>query len=341
MAIRITIFLASFLAAGFLAVLVGPSRLRTGTFALADDATTQPKSAGSLRRSHIQSAGEVAALSTETKTAFVGDGLLTSRASEVLRSQLGLERGSGLVVESVNPGTAAAKAGFKRNDVIVSIDDQLLLLPEQLIALLEAADSAPLECRVVRGGQTIKVPLRSNAQPTGASTADSLPSTPEPEKAARIAPTQTVETTPAQKTATTHRSPPKASVGKSRFTSGLVRQFSNDTLIQQDADYQIKVTRGSETQLVVQDNRGRVVFNNTIDTPEQRSLMPTPVRSRVEHLERLLAHMAQHDSAKECPECQQTSAATRPEPTHPSPETSSTKPAFEIGSLEIAPIQLR
>jgi hypothetical protein len=120
-----------------------------------------------------------------------------------------------------------------------------------------------------------------------------------------------------------------------------VRQFSNDTLIQQDADYQIKVTRGSETRLVVQDNRGRVVFNNTIDTPEQRSLMPTPVRSRVEHLERLLAHMAQQDSSKECPECQQTSAATRPQPTHPSPETSVTKPAFEIGSLEIAPIQLR
>jgi len=331
---RITIVLTA-----SLAILAGQTIARTGTLALAADATSPPGSAGPLHRSHIQSVGEVAALSTETKTGFVGDGLLTSRAPEVLRTQLVLERGSGIVVESVTPGTAAAKAGFKRHDVIVSIDGQLLLLPEQLIALLEAADSnAPLECRFVRGGQTMKASLRSNAQPIRASTADSLPSTREPEKTARLAPAHPVETTPAQKKATTQISPTKASVGKSRFTSGLVTQFSDDTLIQQDADYQIKVTRGSETQLVVQDSRGRIIFNNKIDTPEQRSLMPTLVRSRVEHLERLLANMSQHHSAEER---QQPGAAARPQATKLSPEASSTKPAFEIGSLEIAPIQLR
>ena len=63
----------------------------------ATEATSQP------RRSHIQSVGEVAAASRHSETL----GLRLARASEVLRQQLALARGAGLVVEEVTPGSTA------------------------------------------------------------------------------------------------------------------------------------------------------------------------------------------------------------------------------------------
>jgi hypothetical protein len=92
------------------------------------DATPVP------RRSHIQPVGEIAMASRNPDTL----GLRLTRATEVLRQQLSLARGAGLVVEDVIPDSVAEKSGFKQHDVLVLLDDQMLLLPEQLAALLEA-----------------------------------------------------------------------------------------------------------------------------------------------------------------------------------------------------------
>jgi hypothetical protein len=84
-------------------------------------------------------------------------------------------------------------------------------------------------------------------------------------------------------------------------------RISSETLLRQDPDYQIRLTGGEETRVVVTDNQGRVVFNDTIDTPEGRSRMPVVVRQRVEEMEKALER----------------------------------QPVAEIGSLDVAPIELR
>ena len=137
---------------------------------------------------------------------------------------------------------------------------------------------------------------------------------------------------------------------KRRPTCGLVVRISNETLLQRDDDYQLKVTCGDQTQLVVQNMKGRVIFNGAIDTPEQRSLMPMIVRSRVEQLERLLGKSTQHRDDQQFLE--QTAdvkpAAKPPEPDldpsdlpgyqhHSAPATA----PVEIGRLGVEPIQLR
>ena len=92
-------------------------------------------------RSHLEPAGGVA----NGPPTFASLGLTLTRASAVLRQQLAIKRGAGLVVESVALGSRAARAGFAQHDVLVKLDDQLLLLPEQLDALLESAEpDAPL-----------------------------------------------------------------------------------------------------------------------------------------------------------------------------------------------------
>ncbi|MFM8891705.1 MAG: hypothetical protein ACKOTB_08815, partial [Planctomycetia bacterium] len=108
------------------------------------------------QRSHIQPVGEVAQASRN------GDslGMRLTRAPEVLRRQLGLAKGAGLVVEDVVPDSTAEKAGFRQHDVLVLLDDQMLLLPEQLSALLDAAPSGSTPaCTLLRGGGKVTVVL--------------------------------------------------------------------------------------------------------------------------------------------------------------------------------------
>lgn len=240
------------------------------------------------RRSHIQSVAELAA-SAQPDAGELG--LRLSRASTVLRQQLALARGAGLVVDEVAPGSRAARAGFQQHDVLVMLDDQLLLLPEQLTALLEAAADAPLHCTVLRGGRKVKLPLAS------APAAAHRPAT------AGLRPT-------ASTLALVRESRPQPAPGRAEAPAeqpARLARISSETLLRQDADYQIRLTGGEETRVVVTDNQGRVVFNDTIDTPEGRSRMPMVVRQRVEEMEKALER----------------------------------QPVAEIGSLDVAPIELR
>jgi hypothetical protein len=63
-------------------------------------------------------------------------GLSTEEAPDALSSQLGLQNGDGLVVIFVQADSPAAKAGVKKNDVLVQFGDQLLVHPGQFKKLV-------------------------------------------------------------------------------------------------------------------------------------------------------------------------------------------------------------
>ncbi|MFM8985408.1 MAG: hypothetical protein ACKONH_05010 [Planctomycetia bacterium] len=244
-----------------------------GLVAQAADPRHEPPARGP-QRSHIQSVGEIAATAPRHEDAL---GLRLSRASTVLRQQLALTRGAGLVVEDVTPGSRAARAGFKQHDVLVMLDDQLLLLPEQLAALVEAAPvDTPMACTVLRGGRKVQLPLGS-AGPSGVATA--APST--GLRATESALAIVREAGGISRPAAGRREPSAAAPAR-------LRRLAAETLLRQDADYHIRLTGGEETRLVVTDTQGRVVFDDAIDSPEARSRMPVTVRQRVEEMERSL-----------------------------------------------------
>ena len=89
-------------------------------------------------------------------------GLSTEEASEALASQLGLSSGEGLVVNYVAPDSPAAKAGFRKNDVLVELDDQLLVHPAQFRKLVQMhKEGDTVRLAIYRGGkkQSISVTL--------------------------------------------------------------------------------------------------------------------------------------------------------------------------------------
>jgi hypothetical protein len=247
-------------------------------------------------RSHLEPAGGVAS----GPPTFASLGLTLTRASAVLRQQLAIKRGAGLVVEGVAAGSRAARAGFAQHDVLVRLDDQLLLLPEQLDALLESAEpDAPLGCTVLRGGHEVVIPI-ANGAPVAALPARSTAAN------GGLRPT-------ASSLAIVQQSMPKhGSIDATRL-----RRLADETLVRQDPDFQIRLTSGDETRLIVSDPEGRVLFNDTIDTPEGRSRMPVSVRDRVIHMERML------------------------EGRQPDTATAAAKPTADIGRLDVTPIELR
>lgn len=280
--------------------------------AAATEATRESQPAP--RRSHIQPVGEMAAATRNTDTL----GLRLCRASEVLRQQLALARGAGLVVEEVIEGSVADKAGFKRYDVLVLLDDQMLLLPEQLAALLEASDSgtAP-ECTLLRGGVKVTIPLAQPGQVTqprmarrAAAGTQSVSgvfpaSAAEPAAAVRqmaAKPAAQAQLRPAASTLSLVQPKPSAFPARAGASE-------TETLVRQDADCHIRLSRGAETRLVVTDLKGRVLFDREIDSPQSRGLIPEAVLERVEEMERSL--------------------------------DPSTRPAVEVGRLEVAPIDIR
>jgi hypothetical protein len=246
------------------------------------------------RRSHLEPVGELSVPQS------AGDlGLRLSRASAVLRQQLALDRGAGLVVDEVAADSVAQRAGFRQHDVLVKLDDQLLVLPEQFNALLEATAGGSCGCHVLRGGRMVELPLGAPAEPVAAAQ-------PAPRPAAPRAVGSTL-----RPTASTLSILPQPPVARQVEPVPVMRKPAGETLLRQDADYQIRLAAGDEMRLVVSDAKGRVVFNDAIDTPEGRSRMPLAVRGRVEQMEKLLE---------------------RPAPT---------KPVAEIGRLDTAPIEIR
>ena len=253
-------------------------------------------------RSHLEPAGGVGG---GPKT-FASLGLTLTRASVVLRQQLALKRGAGLVVDDVAAGSRAARAGFAQHDVLVRLDDQLLVLPEQFNVLLESAEQdAPLECTVLRGGRQVAIPLGRGAV------------------AGVQPPRTTLSTGQLRPTASSLAlvQPPVSKQGP--IEAAPLRRLADETLVRQDADYLIRLTNGDETRLMVSDPQGRVVFNAAIDTPEGRSRMPVSVRDRVDEMERMLEGHGQ------------------PSGTAATAATPKATPQVEVGRLDVPPVELR
>lgn len=278
----------------------GFARVLAFVLALASAGAAAAGDAAPAVRSHLQPVSEIASPPVTGE----GLGIRLTRASAVLRQQLALDRGAGLVVEEVVAGSRAATAGFVQHDVLVRLDDQLLVLPQQFDALLEAARPVdPLVCTVLRGGREVRIPLHAREFAGRTAAAGSAPA---------AAPVRRPLRPAASSLALVPTSRPAAAP---TAAASRPHRLSDETLVRQDADFEIRLSRGDQTRLMVRDAAGQVVFDGPIDATAERSRVPAAIASRVADMERLL---------------------------EPRPAVADVaRPVAEIGRLEIAPVELR
>lgn len=103
---------------------------------------------------------------TDIGTAADGEqmGIAISPLPELVRRNLGLQEGEAVMVQNVQPGTAAAEAGLMQGDVILSADGEDINDAAALSQAWTAARDAgrPLLLRVNRGGNILFVAVESD-----------------------------------------------------------------------------------------------------------------------------------------------------------------------------------
>lgn len=112
------------------------------------------------------------------KAAYLG--IASSPASDVLRKQLGLRDGTGLVIEFIEPGSPAAAAGIEPYDIAVRLNEQILVNPQQLAVLVRTFDpGTEVKLGLVREGKPIDVLVllaERAMKPLASNTGDKAPS---------------------------------------------------------------------------------------------------------------------------------------------------------------------
>jgi hypothetical protein len=96
-------------------------------------------------------------------------GLECRPAPGLVREQLNLPEGQGLVVEITAPDSPADKAGLKRHDILLTANDKPLGEVRQLIELAQASEGNAITFKVLRGGKEVSISVTpiKGGQPFG------------------------------------------------------------------------------------------------------------------------------------------------------------------------------
>ncbi len=189
-------------------------------------------------------------------------------ATTPLRDQLKLARETGLVVVAIDAKSPAEEAGLKQSDVIVKLDDQILINPQQLDALVRAmkpGDTATLS--VVRQGQALPIKAKLIEKDMAAASA-------------AIQKNQMFFTA-------------AAPVGTMPGTGQrvFVRNIEGkQTTEWSDEETTLKLERenAATKKLIVIDRKsGKEIFNGPAETAEQRKAIPADVLKKLEKAEQV------------------------------------------------------
>jgi C-terminal processing protease CtpA/Prc len=80
-------------------------------------------------------------------------GVTAVGTSDAIRAQLGLAEGQGVVVSEVVNGSPAEKAGIKKWDIILGIDDKQINTPEKLAGIVQDAKERPIQLQILRASK--------------------------------------------------------------------------------------------------------------------------------------------------------------------------------------------
>lgn len=219
-------------------------------------------------------------------------GLEVAPVDEALAAQLKLPPDHGLVVRFVVPDSPAAAAGVQKHDVLTRLDDQLLIAPRQLSALVRAR----------KEGDAIKLTyLRAGAEARASATLVKRVPPPAPmgDRMQWIGEGGTVHGLPAQRAFVfrTDTDTGDTMIEEDRIigaplagtgTPHVMVFRPQARVVYREGDVTLEVTTSEKgRQLEARGADGAVLFSGPIDTVEQRKAVPADLQKHLEKLDSL------------------------------------------------------
>ena len=188
-------------------------------------------------------------------------GVATSSPPEPLVDQLKLPKGVGLLVEFVDAKGPAA-AGIRKNDVLTKLDDQLLTSPQHLAALVQMhKPKDKVVLALIREAQEQKLTVELGESEEAAQ-----------EPMANLLIPLNAPPNVAQMFANMNGARRAAASGMSSFSDG---------------EHSLTVTtNGREKHLVAKDRDGKVLFDGSVTTEQQRKQVPPEILKKFQTMER-------------------------------------------------------
>lgn len=183
-------------------------------------------------------------------------GVSTSIAPRPMREMSKLPRGIGVVVDFVQPGSPADKAGIKVGDVIHKLDEQFIINPHQFTTLI----------RMRQPGDVVKIALVRGAEPALADvTLVSRDLPPLDEPIGLVIPLDL------------RNGPPLPHPGTGEFT-GVMTFSDNENVI-------ILTASDTKRTVVIKDLSGNILYEGPVDQETDRAKIPEKLRLKVDRVE--------------------------------------------------------
>ena len=204
------------------------------------------------------------------KAAWIG--ISVSPAPAVLRHQLKLHEGTGLVVDFVQPKSPAEEAGVKQYDLMDKLDDQLLINAEQFAVLVRTfKPGEEVKLSLFREGkrQTIQVKLAEHEVPRLGDMMQFQEFTVPHAVVPEVSPPARV---------------PMGAGGAAGSWFGADRAENSLTWLDGKQALTITTKDGHATVSALDKPSGKVLYTYPIDTDEQRAALPKEIRERLARL---------------------------------------------------------
>ncbi len=256
------------------------------------------------RMLHRKERGEI----EKETVAFLG--VETGPVSPAVSTQLGLQRGTGLVVNHLVPQSPAA-AVLQQHDILLQLDDQILIETRQLAVLIRnKKEGDEITLTYLRGGTkaSVKVKLGKHEVPKFslefAPAAGAFALGFGPERFEMFVPRADGGREEVDRVLSLLQRGPGAPDGPPGFVPRAprirvghdgepgVRSISvntrNSNLVYSDDDGSLDLTiKDGVKRLVAKDAKGTEIFSGPVTTPEERDALPDGVRERLDKLERM------------------------------------------------------
>jgi len=205
-------------------------------------------------------------------------GVITTSMPADDPAQPGLPQGFGLQIKGVAPESGAAVAGLAENDILVKLDDQLLVNPEQFVALVRSHQPGDrIHLTFIRAGET-----KTTEAQIGKRKALARGSRPVVE----------IFTVPTSKVISIGSANMDSALDEIRKTlypeqhlptpNASSRPHASDDV---STRFQL-LTENGVTVLKVSE-AGKELFRGPVDTPEQREHVPSDFRRVLEKMEKI------------------------------------------------------